>query len=340
MKAAILVKQNHPLVLADIELPEELDYGQVLVKLEYSAICGAQINEIDGAKGPDKFLPHLLGHEGTGAVKKVGRGVTKVKAGDHVVLHWRKGAGIESPTPKYSWNSKLINAGYVTTFNEMAVVSENRLTPIPQKTDLLTATLYGCAVTTAYGVIHNDAKLKSGESIIVFGTGGAGAAIIKIARLANAHPIAAVDVNNLKLKMAQKFGADKTFIFSKNIKEEILKLFPQGTDAAIDTTGLKKVRELAYEITANWGRTILVGVPKKGDTMEIDSFPLHFDKILTGSFGGSVNPTDVIPRLISLEQKGSLDFKGMITKIYPLEKINDAIREIRTGNVIRVALKL
>jgi len=108
MKSAILVESKKPLVVADVELPTKLEFGQVLVKVCYSGICGAQINEIDAIKGPDKFLPHLLGHEGSGIVEKVGEGVTTVKSGDHVVLHWRKSSGIESVTPKYFWKGKKI----------------------------------------------------------------------------------------------------------------------------------------------------------------------------------------------------------------------------------------
>ena len=137
MKAAILVEQNKPLVIEDIEIPNTLKYGQVLVKIIYSTICGAQINEYLGTKGPDKFLPHLLGHEGSGIVEKCGPGVTTVKRGDKVVLHWRKGSGIQSETPSYVLNGEKINAGWVTTFSEYSVVSENRLTTIPKNSDMI-----------------------------------------------------------------------------------------------------------------------------------------------------------------------------------------------------------
>jgi Zn-dependent alcohol dehydrogenase len=120
MKAAILVESKQPLVIDEIHLPESLEFGQVLVDVHYSGICGAQINEINAAKGPDKFLPHLLGHEGSGVVKEVGLGVSTVKKGGQVVLHWRPSAGIQSPTPKYNWGKKVVNAGWVTTFNDKA----------------------------------------------------------------------------------------------------------------------------------------------------------------------------------------------------------------------------
>ena len=104
MKSAILVESKKPLVVTNVELPSKIEFGQVQIKVCYSGICGAQINEIDAVKGPDKFLPHFLGHEGSGVVEKIGEGVSTVKIGDHVVLHWRKSTGIESVTPKYFWN--------------------------------------------------------------------------------------------------------------------------------------------------------------------------------------------------------------------------------------------
>ena len=105
-KAAILVNQNTPLVIDDIDLPPKLDYGQILVKVHYSGICGSQLGEIDGVKGKDPYLPHLLGHEGSATVIEVGRGVKKVKENDKVVLHWKKSSGIESELPNYRWKGK------------------------------------------------------------------------------------------------------------------------------------------------------------------------------------------------------------------------------------------
>ena len=132
MKAAILVKSKTPLVVEEVIPPDQLLPGQVFVKINYSGICGAQINEIDAVKGIDQHLPHLLGHEGVGTVLEAGPGVTTVKSRDQVVLHWRPSSGIQSSTPKYCWRGKKVNAGWVTTFNEKAVVSENRLTKIPK----------------------------------------------------------------------------------------------------------------------------------------------------------------------------------------------------------------
>src|SRR5438874_271293 len=206
-KAAILAQSRKPLVVDQITFPDELGVGQVLVKLLYTSICGAQINEIEAAKGPDKFLPHLLGHEGSGVVIEIGPGVTTVKPGDTVVLHWRPSQGIQCQPPEYKWRKEKLNAGWVTTFNEHAIISENRMTSISPDYDMKSAPLLGCAVTTAAGVINNDAKVKIGESVVVFGVGGVGLNVVQFAELAGAYPIVGIDLIDAKLDMAKARGA-------------------------------------------------------------------------------------------------------------------------------------
>ena len=128
-KAAILYELNKPLVIDDVEIPE-LKRGQVLTKILYSGVCRAQYNEIIGLKGPDKFLPHMLGHEASAIVEEVGEGITKVKKGDYVALSWIKGDGLDGINTQYKKGSQVIIAGGVTTFSEYAVVSENRVSKI------------------------------------------------------------------------------------------------------------------------------------------------------------------------------------------------------------------
>src|SRR5258708_16726971 len=206
-QAAILRESRKPLIVDQFELPDALDVGQVLVKIHYTTICGAQLNEIDAAKGPDKFLPHLLGHEASAEVLETGPGVTSVKPGDTVVLHWRPSRGIQSPTPASARRGAKLNAGWITTFNTYAVISENRMTPIPADFDLKLAPLLGCAVTTAAGVMNNDAKLHIGESVVVLGVGGVRRDVVQFAALGGAHPIVAVDLVDEKLTMAHERGA-------------------------------------------------------------------------------------------------------------------------------------
>ena len=334
MKAAILADLKKPLIIDEIEIPA-LQYGQVLVKVIVSGICGSQIGEIDGVKGYDKFLPHLLGHEGSGIVVETGVGVSTVKKDDHVVLHWRQGGGINSPTPKYKWGNKIVNAGWVTTFNEFAVVSENRITKISEDVDFEVASLFGCALTTGFGTVNNNAKLKIGESIVVYGSGGTGLSVILGASLVSANPIIAVDISEDKLEMAQKFGATHIVNSEKeNAKEEILKIIgKQGVDVAIDTTGNVKVIEQSYEITSARGRTILLGVPRKGENINIYSLPLHFEKILTGTHGGESEPAYDIPRYIEIFEAKKNNLKDMITARFGLDGINTAIDEFRNGKI-------
>ena len=342
MKAAILVENNKPLVITDIELPESLEFGQVLVDLQYSGICGAQINEIDAVKGADKFLPHLLGHEGSGIVQKVGPGVNTVKEGDHVVLHWRPSSGIQSPTPKYSWEGKQINAGWVTTFNEQAVVSENRLTVIPDDFEMSIAPLFGCAVTTAFGVVNNDAQIKIGQSVVIFGIGGVGLNIVQAASMVSAYPLIGVDLLAHKLEMGKKFGLTHTVVGGKEYVNDVIFdiVGPNGADVVIETTGNSRIIEQAYELTHPDGKTILVGVPNKGDNISIYSLPLHFNKVLTGSHGGDAVPDLVIPRYIRLMESGNMTLDGLITHEFELDEINDALDLFRSGEAGRIIVKM
>ena len=340
MKAAILVESKKPLVVANVDLPKQLEYGQVLVKIFYSGICGAQVNEeIEAAKGPDKFLPHLLGHEGSGVVEKIGDGVATVKPGDHVVLHWRKSKGIQSGTPKYLWNGKRVNAGWITTFNEKAIVSENRLTVIPKDFDMRTAALFGCAVTTGFGVVNNDAKIKIGQSVLIFGVGGLGLNIAYASSMVSAYPIVGIDLHEHKIDLGKKFGLTHGItIKSNNLEKEIYNIIGmKGADVVIETTGIAKVIEQAYQLTASDGKTILVGVPK--EKISIYSLPLFFDKKLTGSHGGSSNPDNDIPRYIRLINNNKMSLKDLITHEFNLVEINKAIDLFRSGKAGRIIIK-
>ena len=206
-KAAILTELNRPLLLSEISLSGSLDAGQVLVKIFYSGVCGSQLGEIAGKKGPDKYLPHLLGHEGAAEVLEIGPGVRYVSPGDKVVMHWKKGLGIDALPAKFLWEGRTVNAGCVTTFSEYSVVSENRLTKLPEDFNLRIAPMFGCAVTTGLGVVCNNAKIRIGESVVVFGAGGVGLNIVQGARLAGAWPVIAVDLFDNRLELAARFGA-------------------------------------------------------------------------------------------------------------------------------------
>jgi S-(hydroxymethyl)glutathione dehydrogenase/alcohol dehydrogenase len=344
MKAAILTQTRAPLEVAELRMPERLSFGQVHVRIHYSGICGAQLNEIEAAKGEDKFLPHLLGHEGSGTVVAVGEGVKRVKAGDRVVLHWRQSAGLQCEPPKYDWNGKTVNAGWVTTFNDEAIISENRLTVIPPDFPLHLAPLFGCTVTTDVGVVNNDAQIKIGQSVVIFGVGGVGLNIAQAAQMVSANPIVGVDLLDSKLTMAREWGLTHAFnsrtegdALAAKIREIV---GAGGADVVVDTTGNARVIEEAYNLTHADGRTILVGVPRKGDNASIYTLPLHFKKILKGSHGGSVSPDIEIPRLIKLVAQNKMRLEGLVTHTFPLHQINEAIAALRSGEAARVMLSM
>jgi S-(hydroxymethyl)glutathione dehydrogenase/alcohol dehydrogenase len=333
MKAAILTELNQPLLVADVELPA-LGVGQVLVQMQYASICGAQLGEIAGTKGPDKYLPHLLGHEGVGTVLEIGPGVTTKAVGDRVILHWRPSEGIAAAGAIYEWNEPNpwgvagVSAGPMACFAEQCVVSENRLTKLPEGIDPRVAPLFGCALTTAYGVITRDADLKPGQSVLIFGAGGVGLPIVQMAALVNAHPIVVVDPVDAKRDAVYLRGGQP---------------WPLGHDyfdVVIDTTGKSKVIEDAYRYTAPHGRTILVGVPRHDNPITIHSLPLHFGKVLTGSHGGAAKPHEDIPRLAKLVRAGKLNLDGLITHEYALDCINEALDMVRSGDAGRVLVRM
>ena len=333
-KAAILVAQKEPLVVDTIELPPELDVGQVLVRINVSGICGSQLGEIAGVKGPDRYLPHLMGHEGFADVLEIGPGVKHVKPGDSVVLHWRPGSGIQADPPKYRWRGEQLNAGWVTTFNRHAVVSENRCTQVPSNINADAAALFGCAITTGFGVIENNAGLRMGESVVVFGAGGIGLNIIQASSLLSASTIIAVDLFDSRLELARQLGASHTINSSHGDVEEMINncLAGQPLDVFIDNTGVPAVIEQGYRLTHSHGRVILVGVPRQGNKAAFNTLPLHFGKILTGSHGGESKPAQDIPRYLRLLQQGRLQIDQIVTARYSLDDINLAIEAMRSGS--------
>lgn len=334
-KAAILVEQRKPLEIAEIDLPETLDVGQVLVRVHYSGICGSQLGEIDGVKGADRFLPHLLGHEGTATVLATGPGVRHVSQDDKVVLHWRKGPGIEAALPRYSWKGRTVNAGWVTTFNEYAVISENRLTRLAPGSDLDVGVLFGCAVTTGFGVVLNNAKLRIGESVIVYGAGGVGLNVVQAAAMVSAYPVIAVDLFPKRLELASKLGATHVVNGSEEDPDAAIRkiLGDRPLDVFIDNTGQPSIIEKGYRLTGAQGRTVLVGVPAAGRDITIHSLPLHFGKKLFGSHGGEAVPETDIPRYNMLYREGRLDLRSLITQEFTLDRINEAIAGMRDGTV-------
>src|SRR3989344_2378893 len=343
MKAAVLETIGAPLVVSEVELGE-VGRGQVLVKILVSGVCGSQLQEIEGNKGNAKFVPHLLGHEGCGIVEKIGDGVTTVKKGDKVVMHWRKGDGIESGFPSYVFKGKKMSSGKVTTFIEYAIVSENRLTAVPKDIPDDLCALLGCGLSTALATLENDAKLRAGESVLIAGFGGLGASFMKAAAHAGAKPIIAVDVHEGKRKAAMSLGADH-FInaATENLNEILQKSGIKGFDVIIETSGNAKSIADTLPLLAGGGRFIMVGQPKPGASVEIRDANHLFGgegKTIKATQGGRFSPSTDIPRYIEMYRSGTLNIDNLITHRTTLDKINDAITMMRDGKANRIMIDI
>jgi len=332
MKAAVLEKIDHPLVVADVALTE-IKFGQVAVKINVSGVCGAQLQEIAGQKGNAKFVPHLLGHEGCGIVECVGEGVTRVKVGDKVILHWKKGEGIESPFPEYIYDGRKISSGKITTLSEKSIVSENRLTPVPQNVPDEFCALLGCGLSTALGIVNYDANVKFGETVLVIGCGGVGLNIILASNLAGSGNIYGVDISNEKQSMVEELGA--RFVGGSNqIHEKI--------DCIVDTTGNMHVVSHYLPLLSNRGRCIIVSQPHNNKTLEIKN-PANFfagnGQIIRSTQGGNVNPSEDFPRYVNLYNKRKIDFEKMITHRFSLDDVNKAIDLVKNGKAGRIMIR-
>jgi Zn-dependent alcohol dehydrogenase len=339
-KAAVLSEIDKPLIISDVETTK-LKIGQVLVKILVSGLCGAQLQEISGLKGNSKFVPHLLGHEGCGIVEEIGDGVTKVKVGDKVVMHWRKGDGIESDFPSYIYDGEKMSSGKVTTLSEYSVVSENRLTKVPNDTPNELCALLGCGLTTALGVINNEASIKFGESLMIVGCGGVGLNLIQGGKLANANPIYCLDITEEKRDLSISLGAEK--YINSSISDINVEVNNEKFDVIIDTTGNPNVIKETIKYLSNNGRYILVGQPKPGQDIVIPNGNSMFNGdgiVIKATQGGKTSPTDDIPRYVKLHKSGVIDISKIITNRFKLNEINEAITMLKSGKCGRIMIEM
>lgn len=334
MKAAILLKKNEPLSIEDIQLPSTLSHGQVRVKILVSGLCGAQLQEIAGLKGNERFMPHLLGHEGCGIVEEVGPGVTKVKPGNKVVLHWRKGSGIESDFPIYIRDGKPMGGNKITTLSEYSIVSENRMTKIDNMIDHEFAALLGCGLSTGFAVVNKEANVKFGESVMVVGSGGVGLNCIRAAALSQAS-VLGLDMHDEKRDLVMKNGG--TFFNSFKLDELIES--KRKFDCIIDTTGILDLVSKVLPLLSEQGRLILVAQPKPGSQLTVTNPAAFFStagQTIKTTQAGGFDPDVDIPRYTRLFLNKQIDIDTIVTHRFPLSKVNDAVTTLRFGTCGRI----
>lgn len=332
MKAAILTELNKPLRVEQISLTD-LKFGQVLVKILKSGICGSQLHEINGDKGNGKFIPHLMGHEGSAIVTAIGDGVSTVNVGDSVVMHWREGEGIDADFPQYIYNDKKIFSGKITTLSQYAIVSENRITKVPSELSKDVAALLGCSLTTAFGIVENEMPNNLNQKVMVNGVGGIGLSIIQAIVQLNRGSVTAVDINPNKEKLSMLMGAqDFELIASKKV------------DVVIDTTGIPSVISNLFELLNPNGIFIMVGQPRPGQSIEIPNALRLFEgssgKTLRVTQGGRTNPSVDIPRYVRMALDGKINVDNLITHRFSLDNINEAFDLLKTGNAGRIMIDI
>ena len=342
-RAAVLFNLKQPLEILDVFIPKLLP-GQVLVKIFYAGLCHSQLMEVMGGRGEDHYLPHMLGHEGVGEIVEVGRDVTKIKMGDHVVLSWIKGKGANANSVKYTTPTGIeINAGAVTTFSEYAIVSENRCVKLPTEVPLNMGALLGCAVPTGAGIFLNLLKPSPGKKIAIFGLGGIGLSAFLSARLYQPEILIAVDIDDGKLNLAKQLGATH-LINAKNVDpvDEIMKITQHlGVDYAIEAAGLTQTIEQAFlSVNKHSGHCVFASHPPSGDKIKLDPHHLISGRKITGTWGGECELDRDIPIFSDYYKQKKLPLEILISKEYELADINQAFQDLMHKKIVRGLIKM
>jgi len=341
-EAAVLYDVTKPLRLVTLSMPA-LGPGQVLIDVAYSGVCHSQLLEVQGKRGPDRFLPHTLGHEGSGTVLEVGPDVSKVKPGDRVVLSWIKGSGADVSSVVYQSLEGRINSGAISTFMRQTITCENRVTPIVDAMTLREAALLGCAMPTGAGIVLHTARVKPGSSVAVFGAGGIGLSAVLTASLMNATIIIAVDVFDHKLEQAHQVGA--THLINARHKDPLTAVLEitcgHGVDYAIEAAGRRETMEIAFQaVRDKGGLCVLAGNLPHGERISINPFDLIRGKQIVGTWGGEAQPDRDIPMYVDLFLSRKLQLDRLITHTYSLNDINKALEALDHGEVGRALIDM
>ena len=269
-KFAILKKLKSPLKIVNLEIPN-LSEGQILVKMSYTSICRSQIMEIDGMRGKDKWIPHLLGHEGSGIVIKKGKGVKYFKIGDRVLVTWISTEGIKAKGPKFNYKQEIIHSGSSTTFSQFSIVSEDKLIKLPEFLDLKKASFFGCAVPTGFGMVLNEINQRKKEKkILIIGLGGIGVSTLICLKILKFLDVSVLESNQDKINQLKKnknFNHIKAFNYSNDIKKN-------DYDYVLECAGSVKTIQLAFKFINYSGKVIFASHPKFKSKISIDPHEL------------------------------------------------------------------
>ena len=298
--------------------------------------------EINGDRGEDKWLPHLLGHEAIGEVVDIGESVKKVAIGDKVIASWISSKGISAEPAKYSFEGITINGGQITTFSEFSVCSENKLIKVSNNAINLIGPTLGCAIPTGYGITINENRLKEAKFVGVLGLGGIGISAIVGAKNNSKSKVIGIDINNERLKDAKNLGADFLINSKETHLEKEIKKITNGEmlDMLIECSGSILGLNSSLKLINNNGLVKFATHPKHGDLLSIDPFELIKGKKIEGSWGGGVSPDKDFKRIVSDIQENNVFIEMMNQDEYKLEEINTALSDMSQGKVLRPIIKM
>lgn len=361
MKAAVLRHPGQPLTIEEISLSAPKEH-EVCVRIAATGVCHSDLGAARGL--PADALPMVLGHEASGVVSKVGAGVTRVAPGDRVILSWAPNCGqcfychdtLPTMCDSYTrgassgglWDGTSRMAGAdggevkhftcVSSYAEYAVVPETGCIPIEDDIPFDVAALVGCAVTTGFGAVVNDAQVKPGDSVVVIGVGGVGVNAIQAAAMSGARRVIAVDVNDDKEEVARKYGAtDFINPGDGDAVEAVRKLSDgRGADKLIECTGRPPALNLGYELIRKGGVMVVVGIAREGEEMTIAArtLPNTQKRVIGSNYGGGV-PEEDIKKILALYRSGRMDLDSQIGKRIGLEDVNEGFRWLEEGVLAR-----
>jgi S-(hydroxymethyl)glutathione dehydrogenase/alcohol dehydrogenase len=361
-RAAVAHKAGEPLSIETVELdgPRE---GEVLVEMKATGICHTDEFTMSGAD-PEGIFPAILGHEGAGIVVDVGRNVTSVKKGDHVIplytpecrqcayctsgktnlcqaIRETQGQGVmPDGTSRFSTGKdKIFHYMGTSTFANHSVMPEIAVAKIREDAPFDKVCYIGCGVTTGLGAVMNTAKVEPGANCVVFGLGGIGLNVIQGLRIAGADMIVGVDLNPGRKAMAEKFGMTH-FVNPSEVEGDLVPylvdLTKGGADYSFECIGNVEVMRTALECAhKGWGESIIIGVAPSGAEISTRPFQLVTGRSWRGTaFGGAKGRTDV-PKIVDWYMDGKINIDDLITHTMPLDDINNAFDLMHSGESIR-----
>ena len=337
--AAVLEKFNSKLRFYDFKI-NNLEKGQVLVKILYSGICKSQIMEIEGNRDTKKWLPHMLGHEAVGKVLDYHKNNKKFKKGDEVIATWINSKGIKSLGGNVKIKNKKINYGPITTFSKYALISENKLIKKPNYLNNIYAPFFGCAALTGMGMVYNQTKPKRNHIILLVGLGGIGFFSVLALLEKGIKKIIVIDINENKRKLAQDLGIKYFFNINKfNEKKKLVDCFSKKIDLCYENSGNSKSIEFCLSMIKDKGKVIFSSHPPKKNKIKIDPHELIKGKKIIGTWGGNCKPDRDVLRFSKIFLKNKTILNHIKSNIYKFNQINNAINDFKKGKVLRPIIK-